>query len=274
MLPDILYLEGQKYVKEQGVVLPEGMTFKRILHDDEANDGKVRIGMPEVLPLWIVEYTDLTPARQWFWFRQIIHGFTGYEHWDEKKLSAFDLESLKREWRSITHERKAFTNNLGTDNCKDYISGKNLNLSCIPKQGAIYTAGNIVRVLGPATNRGVPIETLDGRKPPPPIEKVNRLLTPWLVFCATNVAANKPRPHPDTWTPIFTPSGRYRIDPFPNMTDIPTHKGRDVLVPIFSNGNKTEETYTRDGVSYAVNWIPERRLSDRVYTLPNPYVQT
>lgn len=258
---------------QEGLTLPSEWEFRRILHDDEANDGKVRIGMPEVIPMFFVEYTDLTSARQWFWFRQIIHGFTGYSHWDERRLSSFDLTSLKREWRSITHERKAFTNNLGTDNCKDYVSNENLNLSCIPKQGAIYTAGNIVRVLGPATSRGVPIETLDGRKPPPPIEKVNRILTPWLVFCATNVAADKSLGY-GNWKPIFTPSGRHRVDPFPNMSDIPTRRGIDVLVPIFSNGNKTGEIYSRDGVNYARNWIPARRLSERVYTVPNPYVQT
>lgn len=254
------------------VLLPEG-TFKRILHDDEAKDEKVRIGMPEVIPLWIVEYTDLTAVRQFFWFRQIIHGFTGYEHWNENLLSGFDLASLKREWKSITHERKAFTNNLGTDNCKDYINNLNMTLDCIPKQGAIYTAGNIVKVLGPATSRGVPIETLDGTKLPPPLEKINRVKTPWLVFCATNVAADKTA-GAGRWKPVFTESGRHRVDPFPNMSDIPTHKGIDVLVPIFSNGRKTGETYSRDGVSYAVNWIPEHRLSERIYKVPNPYVQT
>jgi hypothetical protein len=258
--------------KPQGTQLPSQWEFRRILHDDEAGDEKVRIGMPEVIPLYIVEYTDMTAARQWFWFRLLVHGFTGYRTWDEKTLSSTDLSALKREWRSLTHERKAFTNNLGTDNCNDYINGRT-GMGCIPKQGAIYTAGNIVRVLGPATNRGVPIETLDGTKPSPPIEKVNRLLTPWLVFCATNVAANKSEGY-GNWEPILTPSGRHRVDPFPNITDISTARGEDTLVPIFSNGRKTEETYSRDGVSYAVNWIPKHRLSERVTTLPYPYVQT
>ena len=257
------------------IKLPPGK-YARILHDDEAGDQKVRIGMPEVNPLYIVEYTNLTQARQLFWFRQLIHGFTNYEHWDENRLTSFDLISLKREWKSLTHARKAFTNNFGTDNCKDYING-NTSSSCIPKQGAIFTAGNLVKVLGVATHKGVPIETLDGSKTPPPIEKINRLLTPWLVFCATNVAALKKDPvtgdrwSPDEWQPIILSNGRHRVDPFPNITDIPTHKGRDTLVPIFSNGNKTGETYSENGVNYAVNWIPEHRLIE-VITVPYPYV--
>ena len=271
MLPDILYLDGHSYRKEKGgITLPSG-NYARILHDDEANDGKVRIGMPEVIPLYIVEYTDLTEARQWFWFRQLVHSYTGWQSWNENNLSLTELEALKREWRSLTHQGKAFTNNLGTDNSKDYVSRKNLSLSQLPKQGAIYCAGNIVRVLGEATSRGIPIETLDGTKPPPPINLVNRLLTPWVVFCATNVAAEKSGGY-GNWKPIFTPSGRYRVDPFPNLTDIPTSKGVDVPVPIFSNGNKTGERYQRDGVNYCVNWIPARRL-ERVGELPSPYVK-
>lgn len=249
------------------LALPPG-NYARILHDDEVDDGKVRIGMPEVIPLYIVEYTDLTEARQWFWFRQLIHGLTGYEHWDERRLSPGMLSDLKREWASLTHERKAFTNNLGTDNCTDYINKEKRD--CIPKQGAIYTAGNIVKILGPATSRGVPIETLDGTKPPPPIEKVNRLKTPWLIFCATNVAADKTLGY-GNWKPIINSEGRHVVNPFPNITDIPGHRSRDTLVPIFSNGRKTGDTYSVDGVNYAVNWIPERRLRT-IKTLASPYI--
>ena len=99
-----------------------------------------------------------------------------------------------------------------------------------------------------------PIETLDGSKPPPSIEKVNRLTTPALIFCATNVS------------PVVLPDGRYRVDPFPQLAP------RDTLVCLRTHGKETK-TYMRDGVNYAVNYIISSRLKMvSGIGLPSPYV--
>jgi hypothetical protein len=264
--PDSVTFGGRVYVPKPsgGIALPPGQ-YARILHDDEANDGKFRIRAPEVWPLYWVEYTELTQAWQWFFFRVgLVHPYTGYKHWDETKLTASELEMLKREWRSLTHGAKAFTNNAGTELYRDYISGKNMGAG-LPAQGAITCCGNIVKIVGNATFKGTPIETLDGTKPPPPIEKVNRIATPWLVFCAVNipgyVEGGKEFPQ------YVTVDGKKRVkaDPFPNL------EPKDTCVPLRSNGNKTGNRYTRDGINLCVNYIRSSRLA-RVTSVPRPYV--
>lgn len=273
------------------ILLPDGGKYKRILHDQESDDGKDRIGVPEVWPLYISSYTDLTEAWQWFWFRVgLVHPYTGFAHWDETKLTREEQDMLKREWRSLTHGAKAFTNNAGTELYRDYISRRNLTAS-LPKQGDITTCGNIVRVIGDTTRWGVPVETLDGSKPPPPIELVNRLTRPDLIFAATNVAADKSL-GAGKWRPVyfFRDGIRYeRVDPFPNLQDY----GKDTLVPLRSNGKKAEElrkkgvvsiagTYSRiehdsNGrehiINYAVNYIDAHRVVEiHDNYVPVPYV--
>jgi hypothetical protein len=234
--------------------------YSRVLHDDEANDGKQRIGFPEVYPLYWKDFVPLGSDWQWFWFRQLIHAYTGFVHWDEKRLSATELNTLKGKWASLTKSAEAFTNYHGTDTCHDYIRNVNTGAE-IPKQGAITCCGNVVKVIGEPTGKGTPIETLDGLKPPPDIAKVNRLTTPWLIFLATNVPANKT--DPKNWKPIILSDGRYRVDPFPQLPNVP--------VPLRTNGNKSDSTYMRDGINYAVNYITTSRLI-KVIGIPSPYV--
>lgn len=248
--------------------LPNGI-HKFINHDDIANDFKgQRIRAPEVWPLYWVEYTDLTHDWQWYWFRVgLVHPYTGYEHWDEMRLELWQRVMLFSEWSSLTHGAKAFTNNTGTDIYKDYINVKNMSKS-LPKQGAITCCGNIVRVIGNPTFRGTPIETLDGTKPPPPIEKVNRLTRPDLIFCAVNIPGIKIG---GVEYPIMV-GDRVVADPFPNVTDLPLHKSIDTLVPLRTNGNKSDLRYTRDGVNYARNYITTSRLVPTSGVVPHPYV--
>jgi hypothetical protein len=258
-----------------GIPLPSTGNYKFIQHDDLANDDKgQRIRAPEVWPLYWVEYTDLTCEWQWFWFRAgLVHPYTGYKHWDETLLESWELERLMSEWGSLTHGAKAFTNNLGTDVFKDCINQKNLNKG-LPKQGAITCCGNFVRVMGNSTSKGTPIETLDGSFPPPPIEKINRLTRPDLLFCATNVPGIKVA---GVEYPLIVTSGdnygRIKVDPFPNIWEIPNSKSMDTLVPLRTNGNKSDLRYERDGVRYARNYIRTSRLVNiQGKVVPTPYV--
>ena len=262
---------------ETGIYLPPG-TFRQIEHDQEAKDGLQRIGMPEVYPLHLSQYCELTEAWQWFWFRQLIHSYTGYQHWDETRLSATELSALKAKWRSLTKKSEAFTNFKGTDIFKDYITPN--NLAGLPGQEPLDCCGNIVKVLSVgvrlAGEMKTPIETLDGSKPPPPISKINRLTAPHLIFCATNVAADKS--DPKNWKTFTLPDGRDRVDPFPHLGS------RDTLVCLRTNDKEANDlkakgtvlvagTYTRDGVNYAVNYILSSRL--KVFSgtrVPRAYV--
>lgn len=230
-----------------GIPLPAG-TMHQVLHDHEANDGKQRYGMPEVWPLYLARYCDLTEEWQRFWFKQLIHSYTGFTHWDEKKLTKAELDWLKGKWAGITKSSEAFTNFKGTDQCHDFIRGMNTSAE-LPGQEPLTCCGNIVKVMGGPVRMGgktlIKIETLDGNKPPPAIEKINRLTAPHVIFCATNVSR------------IIFPDGKRRIDPFPQLAP------HDVLVPLRTNG-KEAETYVRDGVNYATNYI----LASRLKALP------
>lgn len=265
--------------KSPQLLLPTGAEYVFLQHDDLADDWKgQRIRAPEVWPLYWVEYTELDEEWQWYWFRVgIVHPYTGYKHWDETLLEDWELDRLKLAWKALTHAAKAFTNNFGTDNCKDYIRRVNLSVSCSPQQGAITCCGNVFRRIGDDTARGTPIETFDGRFPPPPIEKVNRLTRPDLLGCSVNIPGYVQN---GKEFPLIIPSGinrgRVKADPFPNLADIPSSKSDDMLVPLRTNGGKSDYTYERDGVHYARNYISrasDKRLipwNERV--VPTPYV--
>jgi hypothetical protein len=261
--------------KQSGAKLPTG-TFMQVIHDQYATDGLLRIGMPSVLSMYLNKYTELNSAWQWFWFRQMIHSFTNYAHWDENKLTPTELNLLKAEWRSLTKHSEAFTNFKGTDIFHDYITPN--QISGTPGQEPLVCTGNIYKILGIrarlAGDWWIPVETLDGTKAPPPIEKINRLTRPDLIFCATNSPADKS--DPKNWKPIILPDGRFRVDPFPQLAP------KDTPVPLRTNGNEANSmkdiaevfgTYNKDGVDYAVNYIRENRLKFFDGTkVPTPYI--
>lgn len=248
-----------------GIPLPPG-NFMQIKHDREAMDDRQRVGYPEVYPLHLAQYCDLTEPWQWFWFRAgLVHPFTGYKHWDEKRLTRIELNMLKGKWESLTKTKEAFTNKKGTDLYADYINGN--GLYGLPGQEPLACCGNIVKVLGgPYTLAGkklMKIETLAGNRPPPPIEKVNRLLTPHVVFCFTNVAAWKDEN--GKRQPFILSDGSYRVDPAPQLAPL------DTLVLLRTNGQEAR-TYERNGVWYAENYILESRLKPVTGTIvPSPY---
>lgn len=263
---DYFVLGDKKYVSNNtSIPLPSGR-FKLIEHDFQANDDKNRVGFPEVYPLVLSRYCDLTESWQWFWFRQLVHSFTNFQHWDERELQREDFELLKRKWKSITKGTEAFTNFRGVEKL-DYIN--DIDLGGNPGQEPLHCCGNIVKVLGNdvrISGRTVtPIETLDGSKPPPLISKINRLTAPHIIFCATNVSKN------------LLSNGVYEIDPFPHL------EPRDTLVPVRTHGGEAVDlknrnivspagAYVRDGVNYAVNYILSDRLMDfSGSTVPRPY---
>lgn len=292
MIPDIRIrvLVGKAALSvTAGIPVPPG-TFSYILHDYEANDGLVRIGMPEVLSMYLNKYTELTSDWQWFWFKQMVHAYTGYAHWDLAELSKTELVSLKAKWRSLTKKSEAFTNFKGTDIFRDYVSPN--NLSGLPGQEPLVCCGNIVKILGPSVRLTgapfIPVETLDGTKPPPDISKVNRLTRPDLIPLATNVAAIKPldsegRPVRDSskWRLDFLSDGTWRVNPFPQLAP------RYTPFPLRTNGREAEAqeslfrsngisapagTYSKDGINYAVNYIRANRLEPlTAQTVPNPF---
>jgi|SRR5688572_21060541 len=233
----------------------EQKKYIRVKHDFEAKDDRWRIGMPAVFPLYFSKYCDLTKEWQEFWFAQLIYEYTGRVHWDKSILSKVELEMLKGKWRSLTKSSEAFTNFRGTNNNKDYIT-PNYIIGMAGQEPLICT-GAVVKVLGPEKRLSgeykTPIETLDGNRPPPDVSKVNRLKTPHLIFAATNNPADKT--DPKNWKRIQLPDGRYRVDPFPHLA---TFK-KDTPVPLRTNGKETE-TYSRDGVHYAINFIRTSRL--------------
>lgn len=247
-----------------GIPLPSG-TFKQIKHDYQAKDGLQRIGMPEVLSMSLNQYSDLTQAWQEFWFAQMVHAYTKYKHWDKTKLSKTELDSLKAKWRSLTKQSEAFTNFRGTNFYHDYISPN--TKTGLPGVEPLTCGGNIVKIIGSAVRIAgkmvVPIETLDGNRPPPNIALVNRLTRPDLIPCATNAAADKS--NPKEWKPIVLPDGTYRVDNFPQLSPTPF-----LLV---TNGKASERlkrdtpirpagTYTSSGIPIAINYILVSRLMD------------
>lgn len=247
-----------------GIPLPPGR-IERIKHDHEAKDGKQRIGYPEVYPLRLSQYCDLTEAWQWFWFRQLVHSYTNFVHWDERRLSPAELKMLKGKWKSLTKSSEAFTNFRGTNENADYINGVGQGMA---GQEPLTCCGNIVKALG-SSGAFTRIETLDGNRPPPPIDKVNRLLAPHVIFGATNVAAWKD--DRNNRFPFLLPDGSYRVDPFPQLAP------RDTLVPLRTNG-KEAVTYQRNGVWWAENFILSSRLVPVTPTtgqagavVPSPY---
>ena len=247
-----------------GIPLPAG-EFAQVLHDDEAMDDKQRLGMPEVYPLALSQPCIMTEAWQRYQYRLLMQGYRGT--WDETKLTAAEVVTVKTAFKKVYKQSIAFCNFAGFDNAANYIAGTNLNLAP-PKQEPLTCCGNVVKVLGPSERRAgvwvTPIETLRGDVPPPDIARINRLTHPWLVFAATNVAAFKPSPNPDTWQHIIV-EGRWKVDPFPQLG------GRDVLVPLRTNGREAD-TYQRDGVWYAANYIRSSRLVPVTGSVPSPYV--
>lgn len=283
---DVFIITEIKMVKnvEPGLPLPDGV-FRKVAHDFEANDGLIRVGMPSVLSMYLNKYSELTEAWQWFWFRQMVHAYTRYVHWDEKKLSSTELGILKAKWRSLTKTSEAFTNFKGTDRYKDYVTPNKLTTGN-PGQEPLACTGNVVKILTDqeirfAGQNWIAVETLDGSLPPPPIDLVNHLTRPDLVPCATNVPANKPSNNSDTWTLMYLADGTWKIDPFPQLapgnTPFPLRtngkEANNLKVLLRDKGNNYPAgTYEKGGIKLAVNYIRSVRLKLlQGGVVPSPY---
>lgn len=214
--------------------------FRQVKHDFEVfgqyEGEKQRIQLPETVKMYEDYWCDLNEDWQWYWFRLLIHSWSGYRFWDEHRLTGTELRTLKSAWRSLMDNERALTNGHGAGNCADYINGENLG-GCQMAEETLTMGGNVVRVVGaPVVMSGLeymPVETLNPRNLPPDIAVVNRLTRPDLIHVCTNVA-DIPQ----------------EVDPFPQLG------GRDVPFPF---------------VSKRQNWIRTRRLKEITTYPPRAY---
>lgn len=201
--------------------------YRQVKHDFEVagiEGEKQRIRLPETIKTLDDHFVGMSEAWQWYWFRLLVHSYTGYRHWNEKLLTSTELKYVKSAFRSLTDNERALTNGHGSGNCTDYINGDIRD--CGMAIETLTMGGNVVQVIdSPVVKAGLEylqVATLDGLKNPPDIAVVNRLTRPDLVHVATNVSADP-----------------MNVDPFPQLA------GRDVPFPF---------------VSKRVNYIRTRRL--------------
>lgn len=105
-----------------------------------------------------IERNPLTAEWQWFWFGLNRTG------------NGFEYDAQK--WRTYANRKSCITDGYGVDNCRDEISGRNLELSQFPLIEAKLWEFGVVCVIGNPVKLWMrewysQIETLDIRKPPP-----------------------------------------------------------------------------------------------------------
>lgn len=142
----------------------------------------------------------MTAAWQWFVFRSCFV-FPCFGHFDETKLSAQDLTSLKNSWGSVMQGNRVITNNTGPthnnpdnpgDGYRDVI--RNLHgdqpfFRIMP----LLMSGTIVELTGKSQRPNSlfgdawEFRCLDGTKAPPNPEDFNFIRTPEYFSIATNV---------------------------------------------------------------------------------------
>lgn len=185
--------------------LTAGRALYRVLHDFETDAynhvPRQNAPTPETVRDLSDYFMDLTDGLQALWFEQLV-------------LSAPDMpaDELLRAWRGLTTSDRAFTNEHGTDRCRDYVSGKNLdmeppriqNLTC---GGSVHLCiGGEIRAAG---STWLPFAAIDTEQPLP---AVNYFTHRWLFTIAT----------------IIRPDGQ--VDPFPQLG------GQDIPVPFLAKG--------------------------------------
>jgi hypothetical protein len=187
--------QGRKFVLDTPYV--------QLGHDDTTG-WKDRNGVPETYPMFESHFVTLNADWQRFWFANL-----------QLSQPTWTLSRLKNAWSGLIADKVCFTDRNAPENGRaDFINDPNSEKSGIGHR-TITTGGNVFKVKGTAVKAGLlyyEVETLDGTKPPPNIEDVNILDTPWLIHKAT------------TRTNITLPDGRRRVDPFPQLggADVPS----------------------------------------------------
>ena len=101
---------------------------RSLLEDKDKLDNEK--GFPEMVPLKPRIGIKLTEPLQWFWCKQLIlskYGIIVNNRTEYlARLSKSQRDYIGNAWRGLTKSFTAFTNQRGTDNCKDYINRVNL----------------------------------------------------------------------------------------------------------------------------------------------------
>jgi GH25 family lysozyme M1 (1,4-beta-N-acetylmuramidase) len=152
--------------------------------------------LPETIPLLNKKEQFFKLSEKWqFWWLDLLRLASG---------GSFTEVELKRRWKSLTANYRAFTDFHAVENgyC-DFVLGINLGAEPIALK-SLTTGGNMVKVLG-VNGTLLTIECLNFNATPPPIEDVWEKKI-WLYQWATQESVLK------------LADGKYKILPFPQMS--------------------------------------------------------
>jgi hypothetical protein len=161
-------------------------------------------------------YVTLTREWQFFWFDLCCKIYFGRYH---QELTPDEYEFLADKWTALGATKRAFTNQHGLDNFKNYVLNTRLNKD----DSKIYTL-----VCGGASLAGEPVKFqkgkkchwmlkvthFDGTRLPPPVETIDPNTDP-RVFFATSI------------TNVKVP-GAYEITTFDAESDVLTRKTKEI----------------------------------------------
>jgi hypothetical protein len=152
--------------------------------------------LPETVPLLNKKEQFFKLSKDWqFWWLDLLRLASG---------SAFTEVELKRRWRSLTANYRAFTDFHAVENgyC-DYVLGLNLGSEPIAIK-SLTTGGNMVKVLG-VNGTLLNIECLNFSQTPPAIEDIWQK-KPWMYQWASQESVLK------------LANSTYQVFPFPQLS--------------------------------------------------------
>lgn len=196
---------------------------------DKLNDAK---GYPEMIPGDPRVGVKLTRNLQWFWTKLLVlskygielieHNGTTFESEFYRILSRAQQDYIKNAWRGLTKSFTAFTNQRGTDNCRDYINKVNLGLSEDPILWENTTGGSLLKLESLRIYREgyriLALKTSD-----------YHIWKNWTPASHPGYFTEATNQTPFGFDGIPTLRGPWRVDPFHYLD------GRPVYVPIMSN---------------------------------------
>jgi hypothetical protein len=214
-------------------------------HDHKYRSFPKKKAVPETITTFRKDkFVSLTPAWQWFWFRNLI--YCAFGHFDETKLTKKETEAMYNAWLWLTKGTEMVTNRHGPETNWEVITGQSQNVGGeYIAHDCLLAGGNVIKITGEKIRKGgqvlYPFESLDGSKPPPDIHEVNVETRPDLLQRATISHFEQ------------LDNGTFRVDPFPQLE---TYNAHTVFLNI-----STEQNYVP---------VDRVRLLDR-YESPNPY---
>ena len=214
-------------------------------HDHKYRAHPLKKAKPETIATFLKDkFVPLTPAWQWFWYRNLI--YCAFGHFDESALNKEQTEDMHKAWLWLTKGTEMVTNRHGPETHWEVITGesKHADQDYIAHDG-LLAGGNIIRITGEWIRKGgqtlYPFESLDGSKDPPDINEVNVTTRPDLLHRATIAHYEQ------------LDDGTFRVDPFPQLEKYNAHT-------VFLN------------ISISQNYVPVDRVRLlNGYQTPNPY---